>query len=647
MFQNRLSRLLLLVSMPALLPGCLEERFEPRSDPASKNATPDSEAEESNAPRTPSDSPAAVWAEQLVEAGWRRDAADAVCRLNSRLFSIQADENPEQLNRELRHLARLTRAGDLANFIVERPETAALLATAADPELLSDHLAKSDREYHAVAGLFVVNHGRNEIVDLCQALNKNRDTILKMQTRGYVGAEHVFFFSRHRDGVHEYESWLRETLDRQLRKPSPQLDTLLIFLDANGLWIRERFSEPGGQGFARRFQDILWPKFEQIVVADGRGFGPWIPFPEVFRLLDERSDAEDLVSRVGPIAVDLLYGSDLPNRPAYPKDLRNKVANLLYAGTHNSTHALLKFRDEPDFHHLLRRDVPRDTHCAAFSQLLAEGGGYAATLRRWRGLASDAAVFRDLAPDDSGPVTWLPLYETVYNVPRMLADGRQPSAMQWGIAIADPVFLIVDVFSGGAGGQVAKQSGKKLLTQTLKTGGKLALQEGGERVAREAAEQIAKEVAEKSFAAMVRESIEGLPKRGGVDVTSYVKWGFRKSGAGRNAFRDFTGLEARVFMRKDARVFVDFGAAADTSLGRATTEFIEETSINATLAGVKSTFEGNPSDLSDFEGSPSERPSNHAADELRGEDSWQQNVAAWWLISPTTLNDSLTAPGQK
>ena len=43
------------------------------------------------------------------------------------------------------------------------------------------------------------------------------------------------------------------------------------------------------------------------------------------------------------------------------------------------------------------------------------------------------------------------------------------------------------------------------------------------------------------------------------DVTEALRFAFQKSGLGRDSFRHITDLEAKVFMRADRRVLIDFG----------------------------------------------------------------------------------------
>jgi len=93
---------------------------------------------------------------------------------------------------------------------------------------------------------------------------------------------------------------------------------------------------------------------------------------------------------------------------------------------------------------------------------------------------------------------------------------------------------------------------------------------------------------------LMKSGIDDLTK---VDVTEFVQWSFNKSGLGRKSYRRLTGLEARVFMRGDARVVIDpkrgpFG------------QLLQETAEEA---------------LVDTVGDVAER-------------AWAEHASSWWLV---------------
>ena len=65
---------------------------------------------------------------------------------------------------------------------------------------------------------------------------------------------------------------------------------------------------------------------------------------------------------------------------------------------------------------------------------------------------TDAGLAEEVGPPSPGgwiPYEWIPLYYTVYEVPRKIMQGRDPSMMEWMQAAIDPVFLVMDIVSVG------------------------------------------------------------------------------------------------------------------------------------------------------------------------------------------------------
>ena len=86
-----------------------------------------------------------------------------------------------------------------------------------------------------------------------------------------------------------------------------------------------------------------------------------------------------------------------------------------------------------------------------------------------------------------------------------------------------------------------------------------------------------------------------------IDVTQPVQWMFTKTGVGRASMKKWTGLEARVFMRKDMRVTIHPTKGTVGGL-------LSETLQNATLDQAGEALE--------------------PALQL-----WQQHASAWWFES--------------
>jgi hypothetical protein len=104
------------------------------------------------------------------------------------------------------------------------------------------------------------------------------------------------------------------------------------------------------------------------------------------------------------------------------------------------------------------------------------------------------------------------------------------------------------------------------------------------------------------------------------EVTTPVRVLFTYSGLGRQTFKRLTGLEVRLFMRHDAKVFISLG---NTVVGTAASRFINDLRDKIADDVVEAT-----------------RP----AEQLR---AWRQSVAAWWLLNAGGPGDNDSAAKSK
>lgn len=89
---------------------------------------------------------------------------------------------------------------------------------------------------------------------------------------------------------------------------------------------------------------------------------------------------------------------------------------------------------------------------------------------------------------------------------------------------------------------------------------------------------------------------------------------FQKAGVGRETIKRLTGLEARVFMRSDARVLISPGNGK--AIAKA---FLRETAESAVGDGVMST----------------ELAQQAAGQAINSVRAWQQHASGWWLANAT------------
>ena len=212
-------------------------------------------------------------------------------------------------------------------------------------------------------------------------------------------------------------------------------------------------------------------------------------------------------------------------------------------------------------------------------------------------------------------------------------------------AAVDPVFLVIDVFTGGgsAAGRKALLVGSKEATEVAtrklveKGGEKLfvttLLDTGLDLARKQVGSDVAKKMGEKELfnwtitgtLSQVQQAVRTtIGKATAFEITKPVQFMFQYSGVGRESWKRFTGMEARLFMRGDAKIYVRITNLAGAVVGSRGAAFFERTAQDLALG---SAFESQPGQDVLREGVDRVE---EAKEQLR---AWQQNVSAWWLLN--------------
>jgi hypothetical protein len=578
---------------------------------------------------------------RLTDAGWEREAAEAVVALNAEWFDIQAEENPNGLKRQLRLLVELGKHPTLQRFIAEHPETAGLLAASDDPEKIAAGLDSDTDEYPLVAGIYVQHASPHDAGEVAAALERNRDLIVTLLRRGLIGGEVLFLFERQNPSAEVYESWLREVIEAKSAGSDVEFASFVNLVMRHGRPIRQRLRDD--ESFRRRFRDELWPRLQRAAAGEQGTFELYLDEDRIWDLV-ALDNGEELLKRCGLLPIDLLFGYPEIDHPPYPQPLHDKIIQVLLRREDRTIHALMKFRGEPLFHRLLARDLSSDTLSAALTQLFNAGPNYPERLALYARL-SDTALAEEVGPPPSGIITWVPFYYTFWEVPKKLLQGREPTGMDWFSAAVDPLFLVVDFLFGGAtepgrkallvGGKeatavavrkLAEKGGEKLFVTTLRdTGLELARKQVGKEVAEKMGEkELLNWTITGTMSEMQQAMRSAIGKATTFEITRPVQFMFRYGGLDRETIKRLTGLEARLFMRGDAKVYVRLTNVAAAAVGSRSAAFFERTAQDLALGTA-------------FESEPGQeivhgviKQALSAREQFR---AWQQNVSAWWLLN--------------
>lgn len=573
----------------------------------------------------------------LTEAGWNHEAASAVVELNAEWFSIMAEENPNGLERQLKLLAELGKHVGVHGFLREHPETAGLLAGCDDPEQLAASLEVNADQYPVLAALYMQHASPEDASELAKALHRNRDLIFKLQQRGLIGCEVLFLFDRQHPSTEVYENWLREVISYKLQASDVELASFVNLVMHHGPLIRHRLRDD--QMFRNYFHTTLWPRFQRAADGENRLFELYLNEPRVWDLL-ALDEGEELLKRCGQLALLLLYGYPEIKVHPYPQSLHPKIIQILLQGNELAIRCLYELRQETLFHEFLTRDLSPHSFRAALHQLSLAGPNYPELLAYYQRL-SDVALAEELKPAPSGIITWIPLYYTVYEVPKKLLQGRTLTTMDILSATIDPIFLVIDIIGpivsrealliGSkeaaelAARELAEKGSEKLFVITLRDSGlDLARKQLGKEVGEKMSEEELLNWCITATISEMQHAVQGaLNKATTFEITRPLQFMYENFGLDRKVFKRITGLEPRLFMRGDSKVFVRLNNLPSVMLGKWGGVLFERTAQDLSMGMV---FE---SDLGQMivEGVTKEVISSAQA--FR---AWQQNASAWWLL---------------
>ena len=545
----------------------------------------------------------------LTDSGWTRSSAVAVVELNASWFQRLAHEAPEDLERQRIAMKRLGRVPQVFDVLEHHPEAAGLLASADDPVLVADSL-RDDRHYDILSSLYVRYVAPEDSAALARAWTRHGDSIARLSDRGLPGVELLFLGDEESPGAREYGRWLDDYCREQLVRSDEELAAAIGLVLVHGVDLRRRLEDD--VEFRRNFRETLWPRYLRVASEAHLGLETFVWSPEIWDLL-RLPEAEELIRRWGLLPLDLLYSS----QGAYPEDLHPELIQLMLRGDNTTIRALYDFRNEPLLYRILRRPGLSDsTRLAFLDRLLSEGSE---VLKRFDQL-SDRAFREELGPPASGPVTWLPLYYTFYEVPKKILQGRPIPAIELFQAGADPI--LIWCLPG------AKLPGKlpgPIKTTLVGQARQLATKQLGIQAEKMGEKELAPWLLTTVLTQIQQKIRTELARRSTVEITQPVRFLYETSGLGRASFRRLTDLEARLFMRADARVFVRLDRAFARSVsGR----FLGET---AQAGGINAAIES-PVGQTTIQGLAT-AGAEGGTKTVEGSRTWQKNVSAWWLMN--------------
>lgn len=558
----------------------------------------------------------------LQEAGWEQAAAHTVIALNAPFLTVVAESSPSECEGIVRKLARL---GDSRHAYARRrlesmPKLAGLMANTLDsaadgPESVATAIG-SDVNAEALVSLFALSATGDDAVALARVINRDRDLAVRLAN---LQDTNLLSWLEPKDmgdpeATEVYRTWARRIIADALTSNAEQgVDEAFAILSMHG----ERVAEVVQQDIAFRsnLMSRVYPVFRRVVLAvddDGFSRDVYLMYPQIWEFIHRYpKDAENLLTKVGPAAVDVLMDPRFAG-------CTDGLLDVLSSADQRVIDGLLDERicQNSRFAAFLERPLPAKTRVAAL-QTLAESPERAnRNLEEWSAMTR-GGVIDALGEPATGAVTWLPGYSAAV-LAKKIAQGRPVTGMDVAFATLDAVEVVLMAKGGGATLRAIATSARKSAVKKIGT---------------EAAEQFAKTEARGMAPWMMRgaqkagrQMLSAVREKLVIDMTPIVRGLYKRSGLNAKTFRYLDRLDARVFMRKDRRVVIDL--AGDHPLGR----FMSETAANA---GVEKALENEAivaAGRSAFvEGS-------------KAVEAASRNISAWWLMVGDGIVERLVMP---
>jgi hypothetical protein len=568
---------------------------------------------------------------ELVKAGWRENAAKAVVELNSKWFAILKQEHDNDFHHQIKLLKQLNSSAIVSRFLSQHPETAGLLSLSNNPTELVKTL-KKPACYNALISFYALHPTPNEVEQLTRVLERHRETLCRLAGRGMVGTETIFMFPRNTPGAKEYDAWLEQVLCKYHQRTDEQLAELVAFLIEQGQNIRHRLDNDSE--FYQNFRKKLWPALMRVVDNNG-AFELLANYPHVWDLLSLK-EGEVLLNKWGLGPLNLLFGQD-----SYSADLQPTIIQILLQGDDNTVEALLKYKDEPLFRDLMRRQLSASTQAALANKLANLCPDYPDEacpelphhLRYFASLSDNTALAEEVGPPPSGPVTWLPFHGSYYAIKKMTQGRELTNQDMLKLGLDALVFLPSVVFAGAFTGaaqpliseeiivnlgiigldltphtyHLVKPLGKFFILAGSQTS-KILIPSTAQKMTQEfvilSGQKIIMKTATTQVAAVIKQNQRKLTQQSETKPVSYeitdpIRFVKEKAGHwGRNTMR-LVEFETKVFMRPDHKIVIN----PTRGLGH---QFFSQTTEIAL----------------------SEPPMTRTS-------AWQQNLSAWWLMNAT------------
>lgn len=572
-----------------------------------------------------------VWIARLITANWTPAAAQAVITINENWFTQLSQQHPREFDRILRSLSALSRYPNWLTLLESHPEIAGLAIGAENPRLLYRVLtATSKKCWPYILQQYSYLAAPSDAAALTVALENYSRSICSLAQAGIPGAAAVFIFDTTRSGAKEYAAWLEHDLLKPALRNSVDLAEVVTFAITQGPQLRERLAT---HPQLRQRLPELWQALQRAIntgTARDEKLALITTETKIWDLL-LLAEGEAILQKWGPaVPIALLFGP-----MAMPPDLHPVVVRALYQGHTSIVDLLQRHLGEQNLYNLMRRS---DLDAYQIERILNALEGtcpdcptdYTDRLAYFARL-SPTAIQSQFAPPPTGIVTWIPYHNELITLNKVML-GREVTATEWAMLGVGVAMLAVP-------GSLLLQGSKTVAKQTAAQSAKIMVQGLKSPTTQELAKQLFKNMSphltqvtqllpkifsdtlKQQIMPFVKKNVAQIEKLTQINITAPVQWIFETTGIGRQSFKHLTGLEARVIMREDAKVFI-----YPTRISYIYIQYsVQKKAVNV----IKNMLDNKD----DKESKSAIESSNTTTAEIE----WQHNASQWWLLNGAGL----------
>lgn len=598
----------------------------------------------------------------------QQDLIEKIYACNEMVFTSWYEYNPQELDRQIGAFSCLKGKLDIQQRLLKDPDFATLTAAVAAVDVesartLLDSLPEDSEDGIVVRSLYALYATPNDAIHLSRMLcsGANQKYIIELFKQGCGDIAFLKFFElleeNRETAPHAalvYQKWLYSLLDEMLAADpeSDDADNNYVLLVSQSEPLMETLKS--NEEFCEHFFVKYWNDYSEIlksIPSDDEykeaKFLSYISNDDLWNFLIAYPETGvQLVKIYGEFAPYFLMKKEFLDNPL----AKERIATLMLSANNEQEQAFCQIPDDVLFLYakFLQRNLDystlmNGTLVIVNAENLGSDSCAKAKLQYWDEKLSDEALKRD--DDFANNEVTLTSFITGYDICVVIYkcfDGRNITKSDMAMAGIDTVFLIPEAIAfitapaTSGGSVVTVESAKGAIKGAVKLGVKSAAKQTAKQAVKNTSKSVVKrimlagvkasrQVVRKEWIAQTKNYLSKMTK---YDITSKIQTIFEKSLMKNSTFKKISGLDARIFMRSDRRIYFNLGTAVkkiaganvtkvitdDVLIGSAGYMILSQPEVQDAFINVKNSIEKSISQKSEDE-------------------NWKADLSAWWMIN--------------